>query len=315
MLCFKPKCSPNILIKVFLKTNRNLFLVLFGIFFLNTTYCQVSDIFRIEYSYFPQSNSENNADRFRGFANFPIRMSWEGSYLIPGNEYRNFNLDIEDPVPFETGELRNFQSFRISLAYTFKMKKDWRFAARTGFEVASNFETRGVSNGDLRYSGAVYLIKDRGGEDYEKPNRLIIGLEYSTNAGRPFPIPIVNYYRQFRPNWSYSVGSPKTNLKHTFSKRHSLQAYISLDGFFSNIQNDLAVNQQDNTVLADNISMTIVLGGLGYEYEFLDHFSFYAYGAYTFFNEIRLRDASRNNLYTINNDNTSYLRTGIKFKI
>ena len=41
---------------------------------------------------------------------------------------------------------------------------------------------------------------------------------------------------------------------------------------------------------AENISMTMVLGGLGYEYAFTKHLLFYAYGGYTFYNEIKHRD-------------------------
>ena len=303
------------MIRTLVRKNNCLCLVFVGMLFHCTCNAQLSDLARIEYTYIPQADSDNAIGRFRIFANFPIQLGWEGSYLVPGIEYRNTHLDIDDPVPFDTEKMDNFHSFRLSLAYTFKLKKNWRFAARTGLEVASNFERRTVVNRDLRYSGSAYMIKDRTGDEYEKPNRLIIGLEYSTNAGRPFPIPIINYYREFHPKWSYSVGSPKTNLKYNFGKRQSLQAYVSLDGFFSNLQNDLEINQQGSTTLADNVSMTIVMGGLGYEYGFTDHVFFYAYGAYTIFNEIRLRDRSRNNLYTINNNNTSYLRTGIKLKI
>ena len=67
--------------------------------------------------------------------------------------------------------------------------------------------------------------------------------------------------------------------------------------------------------MAENISMTTVLGGLGYEHYFTDHIMFYGYAAYTISNDFRLRDNEREDIYTIEAKNTLYFRTGIKLKI
>lgn len=279
-------------------------------------FAQTTDLARLEYTYIPQANSENSIGRFRTFVNFPIEMKREGSYLIAGLEYRNIDFDIEDEVPFETAGIERLQLFRTTLAYTFKMKKDWRFVGKVGFEVGSNFEDSQIRSEDIRFTGSLFFIKDTSGEDVAKPSRFIIGLNYSTNAGRPFPIPLLNYYRKFKPNWSYSLGTPKTNIKHFLNKRNAIQGYLTLDGFFSNIQNNLAVpDANGGTNIANNISMTMVLGGLGYEHYFTKNLLMYVYGGHTVFNEIRLRDSDLNNLYQINNDNTFYIRSGIKFKI
>lgn len=277
---------------------------------------QVSDLARLEYTYIPQADSDNKVSRFRAFVNYPIRLSWEGSFIVVGLEYRKLDLDFEDPVPFDLDALGKFQMFRSSVAFTYKINKDWRLAASAGVEVNSNFEEKSVINDDLNFTGALFFIKDKSGEGVKKPSRFLIGLNYSTNAGRPFPIPLINYFKKFRPNWSYSLGTPKTNIKHSLTKKQSIQAYITLDGFFSNIQNDLDVSHNDGSITkAENISMTLVLGGIGYEYYFTKNLVAYAYGGHTFFNEIRLRDGSRNNLFKINEKNTFYLRSGIKFKI
>jgi hypothetical protein len=286
--------------------------------FFNTTICaaQETDLARVEYTYIPQVNSKNSINRFRTFVNIPLKLGWEGRYVIPGIEYRKFDLDINDAVPFETSGLGKFQMFRASLAGVFKLKNNWIIAIRSGAELASNFEVSGIENNDINFTGAVYFIKDKTGEEFNKPSRLTIGVNYSTNAGRPFPIPIFNYYKKFQPNWSYSLGTPKSNLKYYISNKNNIQAFATLDGFFSNIQKNRIITFTDgSTAIADNISMTMVLGGLGYEYFISKHFVFYAYGGRTFYNEIRLRDTDRNNLYKLNDENTFYLRSGIKFKI
>lgn len=292
------------------------FLVL--IFITACGYClgQPTDLIRAEWTRIPQIDSDNSVSRVRAFINFPIPLKWDGSYLIPGFEFRHINLDVDDPVPYDPKDASKFEVFRASMSYTFKFKSGWRFGARVGFELASNFERTDILSRDVRFSGSVFFIRNRGEDEVEKPNRWIIGLQYSTNQGRPFPLPVINYYREFQKNWSYSLGTPKTNIKHSFGGRHSLQAYVSLDGFFSNLQNNRVVTYQDGSqAIADNISMTQVLAGFGYEYNFAKNFYYYAYLAYTLYNELRLRDESRNNVFNLNEDNTGYFRTGIKFKI
>lgn len=71
----------------------------------------------------------------------------------------------------------------------------------------------------------------------------------------------------------------------------------------------------DLIAVAENISMTMALGGLGYEYYISKHILFYLYGGWSFYNEMRLRDTDLNNLYVLNDENTFYLRSGIKIKI
>lgn len=275
---------------------------------------QSTDLARVEYTYFPQADSDNSFRRLKTFVNFPITMGKEGSYLIPGLEYENIHFKYRDPTPFVKGEdLDRYQSFTATLAYTFKMRNDWRFAAQGGVMVASNFEKGTILRDDLLYTGAVLFIKDRTSEEVEKPWRIIFGLHYSTTSGWPFPLPVVNYYREFTPKWSYTLGVPKSNLQYGINRKHDVQAFVTLDGFFANIQDNRPLNNSDK--IAENLSMTIVLAGLGYEYNFTDHLVYYLYGGHTLMNDIRLRDDDREDVFDVNQTNTFYLRSGLKFKI
>lgn len=303
-----------------MKMNKKLiffFMLLLTATFPVTLKGQSTDLARMEYTYFPQANSDNSFRRFRTFFNFPIKIGEKDNYLVPGIEYENINFQFEDRTPFEKrNELDRYQSFSFNLGYTFKMKNDWRFGAVAGFMVASNFETGKPIYDDLLYTGAMVLIKDRTGDEWtaeEKPWRLILGLHYSTTSGIPFPLPVVNYYREFQPDWSYTLGVPKTNLKYRFNDRNSLQAFVTLDGFFANIQdNRLLENTRQR---AETISMTIILGGLGYEYNITKHLVYYLYTGYTLMNDIRMRDGNRDEVYEVNKTNTFYARSGLKFKI
>jgi hypothetical protein len=289
----------------------------FVIFFCSvvSSSAQSTDLARLEYTYFPQSDSDNSFRRFKSFVNFPIALGREGTYLVPGIEYENVNFKFEDASPFSgMDELDRYQSFSASLGYTFPMKNDWRFAATLGGMLASNFEEGKVVKDDLLYTGSVFFIKDRSGEgEADKPWRLILGLHYSTTSGFPFPLPVINYYREFSPQWSFSAGVPKSNLKYSFNEKHHLQAFATLDGFYANLQKDRSMPLSGK--VAENISMTIVLGGLGYEYNFNKHLVYYLYAGHTLMNDIRLRDHNRDDVYVINEVNTFYGRSGIKFKI
>ena len=278
---------------------------------------QSTDLARIEYTYFPQKNSDNSFRRARAFFALPIKLKKDGSYLVPGLEYRNVHFKYDDPEIFDTDDLDRFQSFTATLGYTFKFGNDWRFGAETGVKIASNFSEGYITADDLIYTGTVLFIKTKEDELTDDAWRLILGLQYSTTTGFPFPLPIINYYKRWDEKWSYALGTPKSNLKYYFNDKHELQAFVTLDGFFANVQDNFDATPSDisNDNVVDNISMTIVLSGLGYEYSFTDHLKFYVYVGHTLMNDIRLRDRNRDDVYTINDTNTFYARSGLKFTI
>nr|WP_238566573.1 DUF6268 family outer membrane beta-barrel protein [Nonlabens ulvanivorans] len=121
----------------------------------------------------------------------------------------------------------------------------------------------------------------------------------------------MNYYREFAPKWSFTLGAPKMNLVYRFNDKNMVQLYARLDGFYGNIQN----NVNTTNGVADNVSMTTAMAGPGYQYNFTKHISVYVYTGYTIFNDIRLRDAGGDDVKNVNDSNTFYSRAGIKFKI
>lgn len=299
---------------------NRLFPVFFVLLSLGTglvAYGQSTDLARIEYTYFPQTNSDNSFRRFRSFVNFPIKLNEKGAYLVPGIDYENINLKYEDPALFTRGELERFQAFTFSLGYTFKINEAWRFGTNAGVQVASNFERNDVIADDLIYTGGIFFINIKEDERFVEPVRLILGLHYSTTSGIPFPLPVVNYYKRFNSKWAYGLGVPKTILKYYIDEKNTIQGFVSLDGFFANVQNNFDVDPTNTSAkdIAANISMTILLAGIGYEHKFTDNLSFYLYTGYTLINNIRLRDDDLERVYIINEANSFYGRGGLKFSI
>ncbi len=292
-----------------------LFLVI--LIFTITIQAQLSDLARVEYTFFPQRNSDNSFRRLRIFAKYPIKLNDKSSYLVPGIEYRNVNFIYRDQTSFDTNDLERFSSFEGSLIYTFKLENDWRFAAQAGAIVASNFAGKGINDEDLLFTGSLLFLKDKTEKTNLKPWRLILGVRYSTTAGRPFPLPFVNYYREFRPDWSFVLGVPKSNIKYRFMEKNVFQGFITLDGFFANIQNNQSFTDiiTSEEKIANNISMTIVLAGLGYERYLTNHLVLYSYAGFTVVNDIRLRNNDQEDVLTINDQNSLYVRAGLKFKL
>jgi hypothetical protein len=272
---------------------------------------QGTDLFRAEYTYFPQSKSDNSFRRFRTFANVPLKVD-EGTYIVPFIEYRNVQYLVRDDFMRTDFGTDRYESFEVSLGYTFPMKNNWRFGSRAGVLVASNFDEGRAQSDDYFLSASVYFIKnEKNREDGGKPWQLVVGVQYNTTAGRPFPLPYINYYREINEDWSFTLGAPKMNLKYRFNDKNSVQLYARLDGFFANIQNDEATTRG----VAEDVSMTVAMFGPGYQYNFTKHISAYVYAGYTFINDIRLRDNNADDVVTLNDTNTFYSRVGLKFKI
>jgi hypothetical protein len=293
---------------MFDKQKLSVFFVLF-VLLSKSLSAQTSDLLRIEYLNLPNSNTKNSVNRFRGLFQLPIKIQ-EGSYLVVGGDYRYLDLKLEN-VPFGTGDLQSVQTIEGSIGYLHKLKKsDWYYGFKVGVRLASNFDSKLISD-DYLYLVGAYAIRDRTKEGLAvKPNRLILGLDYSSTPGRNYPLPILNYYREFHPNWTYTLGVPKTNVRYKFDSKNHVQAFITLDNFFANIQGNKTVNGK----IAENISQTIILGGLGYEHYFTEHLLYYGYAAYSISNDYRLRNKERDDIYTIDDKNSLYIRTGIKFK-
>lgn len=278
-------------------------LLFFGV--MSTSFSQTTDLFRLEYSYIPNSN-ENTIQRFRTLAQVPIPL--KENYLVVGLDYRYLRLDFND-VPFTTEDLGSTQRLEGTLGYVYKYNDDWRFAIRAGVRVASNLNGPMVSD-DWLYLVSAYAIKDKLDDPKSANNyRLIVGLIYTTTPGRNYPLPFINYHVEHE-NWSYSLGVPKTNVHYYLSDKHRIQGFATLDNFFANIQQNKVIDGK----VAENISMTNVLVGLGYEYYFTDHLLYYGYVAHSVLNDYRLRNNEREDIYVIEDKNSLYFRTGIRFK-
>ena len=282
-------------------------------FFSTQLSAQLNDLARIDYTSIPANNSPIEYSRIRALFNYPIKLKKEETYLMVGLDYSHLDLNMDDNPSFNKTEIDGFQLLDLNIGYITPINEDWRIGVRLTPGFSSNLTANDLSLEDIVLSGAVIFIKDKTKDEYiSKPWRLMLGLSYSGNRGFPYPLPFISYYRKFNPNWSYNVGVPKSNLQYHISEKHRLKLYAELDGVTSNLQKGVVV---DNTEVAQSINMSLILGGLQYEYHFTKHVQFYARTSYIFSNTVNLRDGSKNNIKSLDNSNSLYLRTGIRFKL
>lgn len=271
---------------------------------------QTPDLLRLEYTVIPENDAGIQTSRYRAVLNAPIKLSEKSNYLVIGAEYNTYHFDINRPLPFESNTLENLQIFDLNLGYTFKWNEDWRFIGAVTPRLASNFEL-GVENNDFMINAAVAFMKER--KDIEKPYRFVLGLSFNSATGLPFPLPLINYNKRIHPNWSYSVGVPRWDIKyHSANNKHVTQAALFLDGYFVNIQNDILL---PNDIVGTTISLSALVSALGYQYKFTKEISVYGLVGYSLVQEGLIRDGNRNRAFILNNQGNIYLRTGFKIGI
>ena len=300
------------MIKTFKSYTEFIKLFLFIVTFLLsiTSNAQLTDIARIEYSFIPLRNSEDDYERFRILLNYPIEVK-EDAYVVVGFDYNLVSLDLEEKYPFDSDLLSRIHLIDLSLGYTFKINEKWRFGAKISPRIASTLN-ESITLDDFFLNGGIYFVNDRiKDESAKKPYRLILGLSYNSTTGLPFPLPIVNYHREINEKWAFSFGVPKSNLKYKFNDKNIVQAFVTLDGYFANIQKPILIDDK----LSDHVSLSILVSGLGYEYNFTKHLISYIYTGYTISLSNELRDGNRDSVFSLSKVNTFYLRTGLKFKI
>ncbi|WP_241077769.1 hypothetical protein [Flavimarina sp. Hel_I_48] len=282
---------------------------IFSVAFANA---QTTDIARVEYMHIPFAKSKNSLSRYRALLQIPVPLDKERNHiLVLGLEYRFIDITIKDSVPFDPLQVNSVERMELALGYVFKIAGNWRLGIRTAARISSTLN-QSAHGDDYIYNAAVYAINNVSNPKDGKPYRLIFGLNYSTTPGRNYPLPLIDYSKRFRPNWDFTLGVPKTSVRHYLNESHkdAFQAFATLDNFFGNLQRPITIDGKT----AENISMTIVLGGLGYEHFFTKKLRFFAYAAHSVSNDFRLRNNDRDDIYTINDDNSFYFRGGMKFK-
>ena len=286
------------------------FLVFFSVLlFTVSLHAQLSDLARVEYVGIPIKDEDVSFDRYRAMFNLPIDLK-KGRYFAVGLDYSKIDVRIDqDLVPFSPEPLSEFQTLEFSMGYTYKMNKDWRFAATVAPGFSSNLSSGKVTIDDATLAVGVFFIRDRK-ETAEKPERLVLGISAANNRGFPI-LPFISYYKKFHEKWSFNLGVPKTNLQYHLSEKHRFKTVLRLDGFNGFLQEGIAIDDQ----VADRFRARVLLGGLRYEYKFTKNLELYFNGSYILDSNLVLRRSATENVFEITEKGNFYVKTGVRFKI
>lgn len=269
---------------------------------------QSTDVLRAEYTLLPGSETEVQQSRYRFLFNAPFKVG-EEDFLVAGLDYNQVIVDSAKDLPFDKNLVRKLHVIDLNLGYVYKWKEQWRIIGILTPRLASNLQG-GVQGRDFLLNASVAFWKEN--DTADKPQRLIIGLAYNATTGLPIPLPLFSYYKRFHPNWSYTVGVPRANLRYYPGDKHVIETALFLDGYYVNVQDNLVL---DDGLSASAISLSAMIGAVGYQYRIQKSFILYALGGYTFFQNGVLRDEQRKNVFVLSDRGNIYFRTGFRISI
>nr|WP_299384500.1 DUF6268 family outer membrane beta-barrel protein [Allomuricauda sp.] len=270
---------------------------------------QSSDVFRLEYLNIPENDTGIKTQRYRFLFNLPIRLNQKKDYLITGLEYNRLDVGYSRDFGFDKSELNRLHVVDFNLGIITKWNENWNFVGILTPRLASNF-TDGTLTDDFFLNATATLWKEN--SKAEKSYRIVLGLSYNSTTGLPIPLPLVSYYRRFHPNWSYTLGIPRSNFKFYPAKKHSVELALFLDGYFINIQDNIVL--PDNQI-ASKISLSALVAAIGYQYNLTKRMRFYTLVGRSIEQEGKLRNDDRGDVFLLNDEANFYIRTGFKISI
>jgi len=224
-------------------------------------------------------------------------------------EYNRFDMGYSEDFPFNKKELIRFHVIDMNVGFITKWNENWNLVTILTPRMASNFISGTVTD-DFFMNATATLWKEK--PDAEKPYRIVLGLTYNSTTGLPVPLPLINYYRRFHPNWAFTLGIPRSDLKYYVAKKHVFEMALFLDGYFINLQNSILL--EDGQV-ASKISLTSLLGTIGYQYNISNRMALFAMVGKSLVQEGKLRNDEQGNVFLLNNESNFYIRTGFKIGI
>jgi hypothetical protein len=283
--------------------------ILFLFTAINRIVAQTPDVFRAEYMLLPRNDSGARLARIKLVANVPIKVG-DSSTIVLGSEYNRLAYDLNrNDVPIDQQGLNYFHVVDINVAYIQNYRDDWRLIGVLTPRLASTLNNP-VEKGDFSINATIGAFRDR--QYLDKPTRLVLGIAYNSAVALRVPLPVVYFEKRFDPSWSYVVGVPKTGMKYHFKEKHIIQTEFILDGYFVNLQNSTAL---PDATFASSISSSAAVVTLGYSYNITKLMSFYGFVGHTLFQLGVLRDEDRNDIFTLNEDPSFYIRTGFRIGI
>ncbi|HZJ19615.1 MAG TPA: DUF6268 family outer membrane beta-barrel protein [Pricia sp.] len=280
----------------------------FGISFLWVICCgaQTPDIFRAEYMMMPRNDQDAKLSRIKLVANLPITLK-DSSNIIIGGEYNRLSYGLKrDGIPEEVEGLKHLHVADFNLAYVYRYNEFWRIIGVVTPRLSSTLG-QPIEKGDISFNVTGGVLREK--KHVDKPSILVLGIAYNSTVALRVPLPIIYYERRFHEHWTYVIGAPKTAIKYHFNEKHQLQSEFILDGYYVNLQNSILL---PGGGAATSISSSAALGTFGYQYAIKKSAFLYIYGGHTLFQKSVLRNSDRDDIFTLNDGPSFYMRAGFR---
>ncbi|MDE3740817.1 DUF6268 family outer membrane beta-barrel protein [Maribacter polysaccharolyticus] len=262
----------------------------------------------VESQVLPNSDVATIKKNSLGF-DYPLKTFSDKESISLIGEFQNMNINfVDEDVPFETGQIENFNTIGLGLAYNRILNNGWGFSLKVTPQLSSNYDTNEFNSEDLFIGGS--LIFDKLNE--EKQTMWSFGVDYDSQNGLEYPIPVVAYTKRLNDQWAYKIGFPDARIKWTINDNHYFEAFTTLDGFAGNINDDLEIYKEDYTGFLKN---TYLVGGLGYNITFFSNFEFNVQAGYSAFNTMEVQDYDADRIYDFDMKNGAYYNFGLKYNL
>lgn len=291
-----------------METKKRILIVLATFLFAATLgFAQTPDIFRAEYMMMPRNDQGAKLSRIKLVVNVPIALKDSKNTIIIGGEYNRLGYGLRrEGVPSEVEGLRHLHVADLNLAYVYRYNEFWRIIGVVTPRLSSTLG-QPIGKGDISFNVTAGVLREK--KNVDKPSKLVLGIAYNSTVALRVPLPIVYYEKRFHKHWTYVVGAPKTAIKYHINEKHQLQSEFILDGYYVNLQNSIIL---PGGGAATSISSSAALATFGYQYAIKKSAFLYIYGGHTLFQKGVLRNSDRDDIFTLNDGPSFYMRAGFR---
>ena len=264
------------------------------------------DLFSFNYTLAPVGNDDLEYYKTDFKVNLPIKLRKGILLNSVGLDY--YQLRYTNAT-INTEDLDQFYKINYGLKYIYPINHKWSLAGQAGTSISSNL-TGTLTSEDFNFRGSISAVK-RGGT-FEKPSRVMFGLNYSAILGKPRILPFLSYAKKVSDKFSYGIGFPNTYSEFTINNRSSFKGSVWLNGFYSNLSNPVNVSM---TTAANKASFTAISLGLDYNYKMDEMWVLTFKVGYSLHNEYELLDDNDNAVYNFDLGTKPYFSMGVKINL
>lgn len=276
--------------------------------FVTKSYSQIDPSpFSLDYTLAPLG--DDDFDFYKTSINFKVPIKLKKGILVNSVKADFFELQYHNNHSFTTDDLNNFYNFNYGLMYSYPINKKWNISAKAGISAVSNF-TSGLNSDDLLFNSGVFMAKKGG--TIKNPSLLMFGVGYTAISGKPRVLPFINYTKKVSPKFSFGVGFPNLFARYRMDDKNSLKTSLSMDGFYSNLSNSVAVDAFNE---AEKALFRTVMLDVEYQYWMSDFWAITFKTGYSVYSIYELEDANNNTVYEFDATSKPYFSTGIKFNL